>query len=94
MDSLKVVNTRGEDRINIGLPVTLRVGWRGGLVAHASTVDLSERGLRLRADFALQPGQAVEAIEGMGDHRTYRVVWVSESAAGYSGYEVGLELLP
>jgi len=96
MDSRKVVNARVEDRINIGLPVTLRVGRRGGLVAHASTVDLSERGLRLRADFALRPGQAVEAMvnEGMGGPGTYRVVWVSESEAGYSGYEVGLELLP
>jgi len=95
MNSPKVVNARGEERINVWLPVTLRVGWRGGLVAHASTVDLSEGGIRLRADFALRLGQDVEAMvnEDMGDPRTYRVVWVRKSEAGYSGYEAGLELL-
>ena len=95
MNSRTFVYSRGEERKNIELPVALRVGSRGGLVAQASTVDLSQRGLRLRANFPLRMGQGIEAIvdEGTGGARSYRVVWVSESGAGYSGYEVGLELL-
>ena len=95
MSSRTFGHPRVEERKNVELPVALRVGPRSVSVAQASTVDLSQRGLRLRADFPLREGQGIQAIvnHGMKGARTYRVVWVHESGAGYPGYEVGLELL-
>ena len=65
------------------------------MVAQASTIDLSQRGLRLLANFALRPGQDIEAIlyAGASDGKFYRVVWVRKSESGHTEYEAGLELL-
>ena len=95
MNSRRGANFRREERINVALPVTLQVGWRGTLEMRASTVDLSPQGLRLRTEFPLRLGQDVGAIVGEdGNHaRSYRVVWVRKSESGRSKYELGLELL-
>ena len=95
MDSRKVVNARQEERINVALPVTLLMGWRGSLEVRASTVDISERGLRVRAIIPFRLGQDLGAIvdEGTGHAKSYRVVWVRQLESGHSRYEAGLELL-
>ena len=94
MNSRSGANFRAEERINAALPVTLFIGWGGSVVAHASTVDLSPRGLRLRASTPLRLGQNIGAIvgEGASHAKSYRVVWIRQSESGHSTYEAGLEL--
>lgn len=85
---------RGEERIYVTLPVTLRTGWEGGTVVNGNTVDYSERGLRVRANVAFRVRQVVEAVVNNNPRvvRTYSVMWVHEIDAGQSLYEAGLEI--
>jgi hypothetical protein len=64
-------------------------------VTQASTVDLSQRGMRLRANIPLRLGQGLLAIvsEDENHAKTYRVVWVRQLESGHSTYEAGLEVL-
>jgi hypothetical protein len=64
------------------------------VVSQAFTVDLSERGMRLRADIPFRLGQGLLAIiaEDTNHAKTYRVVWVRQLESGHSKYEAGLEL--
>ena len=84
---------RGEERIYVTLPVTLRTGWEGGTVVNGNTVDYSERGLRVRTNLPFRIRQDVEAI--ISDNpkfaRHYSVMWVHELDEGQSLYEAGLE---
>jgi hypothetical protein len=91
----RLANFRSEERIEISLPVTLRTGWGGSVVTQASTVDLSARGMRLRANIPLRLGQGLLAIvsEDTEQAKTYRVVWVRQIDPGHSSYEAGLEVL-
>ncbi len=86
--------SRGEERIYVTLPVTLRTGWEGGTVVNGNTVDYSERGLRVRANVAFRVRQVVEAVVNNNPRvvRTYSVMWVHEIDAGQSLYEAGLEI--
>ena len=96
----KAMNSRGgadfraEERINVALPVTLKTGWGGSVVSQASTVDLSQRGMRLRANIPLRLGQGLLAIvsEDTIHAKIYRVVWVRQLESGHSTYEAGLEV--
>ena len=86
---------RREERIFVSLPITLRTGWKGCMVAQGSTVDLSERGVRVRTKVPFRLGQDVQLERG-GDEGTgakcYRVVWVRDTGEGHTGYDAGLEL--
>jgi hypothetical protein len=85
---------RGEERIYVTLPVTLRTGWEGGTVVNGNTVDYSERGMRVRANVPFRIRQLVEVVVNNkpGVVRTYSVMWVHELDAGQSLYEAGLEM--
>ena len=86
--------SRGEERIYVTLPVTLRTGWEGGTVVNGNTVDYSDRGLRLRANVPFRIHQVVEVVvsNNPGVVRTYSVMWVHELDEGQSLYEAGLEI--
>jgi hypothetical protein len=86
---------RREERIFVSLPVTLRTGWKGCMVAQASTVDLSEHGVRVRAKVPFRLGQDVElkrSTDSDTQAKRYRVVWVRDTTPGQSTYDAGLEL--
>ena len=89
------VDFREEERKEVSLPVTLRVGWGGGLAVQACMVDLSHRGLRLRANIPFRLRQNVGAIieQGTSESKSYRVVWTRQLESGPTRYEAGLELL-
>jgi hypothetical protein len=86
--------SRREKRIYVTLPVTLRTGWEGATVVNGSTVDYSERGMRVRANVPFRVRQVVEVI--ISDNpkfaRNYSVMWVHEPDQGQSLYEAGLEI--
>ena len=86
--------SRREDRIFVTLPVTLRIGWGGATVVNGSTVDYSQRGLRVRANVPFRVRQDVEVI--VSDNCTlagnYSVMWVHEPDQGQFLYEAGLEI--
>ncbi len=83
------------ERIYVRIPITLIVESEGMKVVHeAHTVDLSQRGVRVRSELALSRGQKIEVIPN--EDRKYvvpgRVVWVG--AAGSEQHsEAGLEFL-
>ena len=91
-DNYKCANTRREKRINITLPLALPLGRESSWVAPASTVDLSQRGLRLRSNISFRPGQDIQVIvnQGTSDASSYRVAWVRILESGNSRFEVGL----
>ena len=86
--------SRREQRIYLNLPVTLRTGWQGTTVVNGSTVDYSERGLRVRANAPFEVRQDVEVIVSHNPQlsRKYSVMWVRDPIYGRSFYEVGLEV--
>jgi len=86
--------SRGEERIYVTLPVTLRTGWEGGTVVKGNTVDYSERGLRVRTNVPFRIRRLVEVVvnNNPGVVRTYSVMWVHELDEGQSLYEAGLEI--
>ena len=85
-------NTRREERINITLPLALPLGREGGWVAPASTVDISQRGLRLRSNISFRPGQEVRVIvnQGTSGASSYRVVWARILESDNPRCEAGL----
>ncbi len=87
--------TRGEKRIFVSIPVTLRTHSEGGAVVSGNTVDCSVRGLRVRANLPFQAGQDLEVVvmkEG-NQPGNYCVKWVREPHHDQSVYEAGLELV-
>ena len=75
------------------MPVTLLVESDGRTYEQpASTVDLSQRGLRIRTTAALSQGQALEVTRGGKRVGLCRVVWVSPGGFERPS-EVGLEIL-
>ncbi len=74
-------------------PVTLRVESRGRKYEHlASTLDLSDRGLRILTTTALTPGQTLEVYSDRARIGNCRVVWVTGAGSDRPS-EVGLEIL-
>jgi seryl-tRNA synthetase len=75
------------------IPVTLRVVSRGRKYEHiASTLDLSDHGLRILTNTALVPGQTLEVFSDRARIGNCRVVWVTGAGSDRPS-EVGLEIL-
>lgn len=76
------------------VPVTLLVDAHGNKFKQiASTVDLSQRGLRIRTSAALRQGQLLEVFWHEGRLGKCRVAWVTPGGLDRPS-EVGLEILP
>ena len=83
------------ERMNVQMPVTLRADSKTQSEEHvASTVDLSNNGVRVRANAGLLPGQAVTIVTNSGEPRTLpgRVVWVGSVGTRLEG-QAGIEFL-
>lgn len=75
------------------IPVTLRVESKGRKYEHvASTLDISDRGLRILTTTSLTPGQTLEVYSSRSRLGNCRVVWVTGAGSDQPS-EVGLEIL-
>ena len=75
------------------IPVTLRVEAKGRKYEHvASTLDISDRGLRILTTTSLTPGQTLEVYSSRSLLGNCRVVWVTGAGSDQPS-EVGLEIL-
>lgn len=75
------------------IPVTLRVESKGRKYEHvASTLDISDRGLRILTTTSLTPGQTLEVFSNRSLLGNCRVVWVVGAGSDRPS-EVGLEIL-
>ena len=84
---------RGMERFSGVLPVTLHVEARGRKFEHpASTLDMSDRGLRIVTTTSLTTGQTLEVFSSRARLGRCRVVWVSGGGTDRPS-EVGLEIL-
>ena len=84
---------RRTERWNGVMPVTLIVDAQGMKFEQpASTVDLSERGMRIRTTATLSQGQMLEVYCWGKRVGCCRVVWLSPGGTDRPG-EVGLEIL-
>lgn len=86
---------RRSDRIPVSIPMTLIVETAGRKVGHPSyMVDVSERGIKLKANVAVAVGQVVEVIPAEGPRHIVRsrVVWVGKAGSEQEG-RMGLEFL-
>lgn len=93
MNRSSTMVSRREERIYVSLPVILQSGVRGGFESDATTIDFSERGLRLRTRAPLNLGEDVGVVvhgQSVSPGRPYRVVWVRGSNPERPEYEVGL----
>jgi len=86
------VDARQSRRILVKLPVSLIVDTPGGWETHpASTVDLSERGLRVSTAAALASDQIVGVILSRTPERC-RVAWTGQDGTVRAG-QAGLQFL-
>lgn len=88
-------SARRYDRIPVSIPVTIIVETGGKKVGHPShMVDVSESGIKLKANVAVTVGQVVEVIpaEGLRYAVRSRVVWVGKAGSDQEG-RLGLEFL-
>ena len=86
---------RRSERMPVQAPVTLRVDYKGHSNEHnASTVDLSKKGVRVRAEAGLLPGQTVTIVTMAGRQCTLpgRVVWIGLDGT-YLERQAGIEFL-
>ncbi len=86
---------RRAGRTPVSIPVLLVVETGGKKVGHPSyLVDISERGVKLKATAPVTPGQLVEVIPSEGPRHAVagRVVWVGKAGSDQEG-RVGLEFL-
>jgi hypothetical protein len=75
------------------IPITLRVESKGRKYEHvASTLDISDRGLRILTTTSLAPGQTLEVFSNRSLLGNCRVVWVVGAGSDRPS-EVGLEIL-
>jgi len=75
------------------LPVSLHVEAKGRKFEHpASTLDMSDRGMRIVTTTALVPGQTLDVYSSRALLGHCRVVWVSGAGTDRPS-EVGLEIL-
>lgn len=87
--------TRRSERRPVRIAVLLLLESGGEQVEQeASTVDLSQHGLRVQAKLVLTPGQLVQIIPNEGPEYALlsRVVWVGPTSSDRGG-EAGLEFL-
>ena len=81
------------ERLSGVFPVTLQVEARGRKYEHpASTLDMSDRGLRIVTATSLIPGQTLEVFSSRALLGRCRVVWVTGGGTDRPS-EVGLEIL-
>jgi hypothetical protein len=84
---------RRNERWSGVLPVTLHVEARGRRFDHpASTLDMSDRGLRIVTTTSLLPGQTLDVYSNRTLLGHCRVVWVTGAGSDRPS-EVGLEVL-
>lgn len=81
------------ERLSGVLPVILHVEARGRKFEHlASTLDMSDRGLRIVTTTSLIPGQTLDVFSSRALLGRCRVVWVTGGGTDRPS-EVGLEIL-
>jgi hypothetical protein len=81
------------ERLSGVLPVTLHVESKGRRFEHpASTLDMSDRGLRIVTTTSLVAGQTLEVFSSKALLGRCRVVWVTGGGSDRPS-EVGLEIL-
>lgn len=90
----KSTDRRQYPRTPVEKPLTVLFDFAGrGAAREASTVDLSQKGVRIRTDIELTPGQSVDLLakDAVNTVPT-QVVWVGKS--GSDGVrEIGLQFL-
>lgn len=81
------------ERLSGVLPVTLHIEARGRKFQHpASTLDISDRGIRIVTATSLSPGQTLDVFSSRALLGRCRVVWVTGGGSDRPS-EVGLEIL-
>jgi hypothetical protein len=79
----------------VSIPVTLIVESGGKRIGHPSyMVDVSERGIKIKANVPVTIGQIVEVVPAEGPRHAVpsRVVWVGKAGSDQEG-RLGLEFL-
>jgi hypothetical protein len=92
---IQELDRRLSERANQQVPVTLRIVFKGGeALWPARTVDLSQRGFRIRTHSILTPGRDLELVspESQFRHVCCRIVWMRLVGADIP-VEAGLEIL-
>jgi hypothetical protein len=95
MRTYAIATGRRYERKPANNPATIIVGCNGNKSEHqAYLVEISQRGLRLRVDASLTPGQIVLVMSGDRPKSAVRgrVAWAREPKSGRQ-WEAGLELL-
>lgn len=93
LDEIGQPPPRRIERLSGVLPVVLHVEARGRKFEHpASTLDMSDRGLRIVTTTSLIPGQTLEVFSSRARLGRCRVVWVTGGGTDRPS-EVGLEIL-
>src|SRR5690242_8494563 len=85
---------RREMRIYVALPVNMREESARGMVLQGDTIDLSDGGMRVRAEAPFLIRQNVVVVLCHNPHltRNYRVMWVHNRSNGRPIYEAGLKI--
>jgi hypothetical protein len=94
MESVFTGPERRSPRVRATIPIRFLLDGENSKPGHsAHTVDLSDRGLRIRTSHALSEGQIVriDSWGGNGEAMPSRVVWVQQTPAGES--LAGMEFL-
>jgi hypothetical protein len=93
VDAIAQPPPRRMERWSGVLPITLHVEARGRRFEHpASTLDMSDRGLRIVTATSLTPGQTLDVYSSRSLLGHCRVVWVTGAGTDRPS-EVGLEIL-
>jgi hypothetical protein len=93
VDSIGQPPPRRMERWSGVLPITLHVESKGRRFEHpASTLDMSDRGLRIVTTTSLIPGQTLDVFSNRSLLGHCRVVWVTGAGTDRPS-EVGLEIL-
>ncbi|HEV2350203.1 MAG TPA: PilZ domain-containing protein [Terriglobia bacterium] len=95
METAVPFSTRNHERIFRTLPITLLLDYRDKETEYpASTINMSEHGLKIQTRAALDRGQTLEVLtENTGSRLAHcRVVWVHQQDSE-PAFEAGLEIL-
>lgn len=95
MEAAVPFSTRNHQRVPRTFPITLLLNSRTTGIEHpASTINMSESGLRIQTSAALDQGQTLDVLtENTGSRLAHcRVVWVQPQKSE-PVYEAGLQIL-
>jgi len=95
METAVPFSTRNHQRVPRTFPITLLINSRTDGIEHpASTINMSENGLRIQTSAEIGQGQTLDVLtENAGSRLAHcRVVWV-QPQNGEPIYEAGLEIL-